>query len=609
VHARGRGVAEDAAADTMSRPAVADYQISSHRSKFPSWGRLGVVVIGVLSMLVGAWPSVVSASSVDAASTHAYFAAAYRYEQELLANDQASRVAVEASAAAIERGCPGVLKGAPPEPASTTPFAQRVGESKREDEQLSDLEEELGLAVEVALDEPYHQALITFTAAVRPLSWSNPTLTQTVDTELTESEERAARPAPNVCADMAAWVTSGYQTLSLASKALVAKREEESRSAIRRPTASLSKLFAPYEDAADKALTAKSGALAKQRDRDMAYVRNVYEKLSATIGIVHEREPTIGHPPAGAVVIGNGRTAAGGRYEVVVEPPESSGARSECGTSHRVSAQILTTEHSGISGCFSRSESSRTPMVNCNEGLLTIDGITLPGARSVRLQLSNGRQIISPVVVVPPGLGGPFGFYYQVVRGPTPIPVSMTELDAQSRPMRTFKLHRFVGCTKHLLKYLHGGIRVLARGRVPNGPRYWIKGEAYRFLGHIQFALKVEIVEGGGGGESLGGHNPKVFVSGLFTSCQPRPYAVIYGLLKAPGDTVLERVGGSLHPLHRAAIPAHLHAGGTLVYSAADTVPSELIVRNPAGKTIITENLSRQAKEAVDMCEGQAEGS
>jgi hypothetical protein len=52
----------------------------------------------------------------------------------------------------------------------------------------------------------------------------------------------------------------------------------------------------------------------------------------------------------------------------------------------------------------------------------------------------------------------------------------------------------------------------------------------------------------------------------------------------------------------------HLHANGVLVYSATDTMPSEVIVRNPAGKTVVTENLGRQSKEAVETCEGEKEG-
>ena len=221
--------------------------------------------------------------------------------------------------------------------------------------------------------------------------------------------------------------------------------------------------------------------------------------------------------------------------------------------------------------------------------------------------MSNGRQITSRVAFVPPRLGGPTGFYYQVVRGPSPIPVSLAELDAHGKVLRVLKLHRFAGCTKHLLKFLKGGIRALVHGRVPQGPTFSIVGEAYRFLGHIHFALDVQTSDGGGS-ESPSGQKPSIFSRSLWTACQPHPYAIVYGLLKRPADTVLARTSGKLSALHRVAIPSHLHAGGVLVYTVSATVPSELLVRDRSGKTIVVENLRRSGKEATETCEGEAEG-
>jgi len=94
--------------------------------------------------------SAASASGVsaqDKTATDAYLAAGYAYAQATLANAPATQAAIEGLAGKLESECPGVLKGAPPEPSSSTPFARRVGESKREDEQLSELESELGSAL------------------------------------------------------------------------------------------------------------------------------------------------------------------------------------------------------------------------------------------------------------------------------------------------------------------------------------------------------------------------------------------------------------------------------------------------------------------------------
>jgi len=461
------------------------------------------------------------------------------------------------------------------------------------------------------LEQSDRQALLTFADAVRSLHWSNPTLTHLVGTEVAELEERLAQPIPDVCADMKAWVSSGYETLRAGTKELRAKQEEaQQRARTRAPTPSLSSLLAVYEGHVEKALIAKTKALEKQRSKELlAGIKPVGERLYNTLGIVHEREATVSHPPAGAVVIGKGRTAAGGEYEVLVEPPGSTGGhqQEECTGAHPLRARILTTSSGGIQGCFSRSAGLVPPQVNCNEGLLTIFGQMPPGAQSVRLRMSNGRQIISPVAIVPAQLGGPIGFYYQVVRGPTPIPVSLAELDTNGRVLRVVKLHRFVGCIKHLLKFLHHGIRTLIHSHVPGGPAFSIKGEAYRFLGHIHFALAVEITNGGGGSESPSGHKPNLFSWAVWRACQPHPYAILYGLLKDPADTVLARTPGTLHALRHVAIPAHLHAGGVLVYTASATVPSELIVRTPSGKTILTEKLGRLGSEATETCQGEAE--
>ncbi len=54
----------------------------------------------------------------------------------------------------------------------------------------------------------------------------------------------------------------------------------------------------------------------------------------------------------------------------------------------------------------------------------------------MRLRLSNGRRITSRVAFVPASFGGPAGFYYQSVRGPTPFPVSLTEFEAGGKVVR-----------------------------------------------------------------------------------------------------------------------------------------------------------------------------
>ncbi len=90
----------------------------------------------------------------------------------------------------------------------------------------------------------------------------------------------------------------------------------------------------------------------------------------------------------------------------------------------------------------------------------------------------------------------------------------------------------------------------------------------------------------------------------------PQPYAIIYGLLRAPRGTVLARVSGKLVALNKLAIPARLHAGGVLAYGAFSPIPTELLTRDASGKIVsVDSNFATAAKATVETCEGEAEGS
>lgn len=481
-----------------------------------------VAVAAGLTVFATAVPAF-SAQSADQRETDAYLMAQYSWAQQSLANVNASRAEVEMRVTSIGSECPGILQGAPTQFSSprSTSFARGVGESKREEEQLNELERELRLALGLIHEQSDRQPLTTLAGAIGSLRWSNPELTRLVGAEAAKVREELALAVPDVCADITAWVRSGYKTLSPATKELRAKEERIERNIRVVPGQSVANLLRPYEGTADKALIAKTAKLEKEIEQSLAGLDDVYQRLYATLGVARETPPSFSHPPAGAVVVGKGRTAAGGRYEVWVETKEQSGSQTESGCAPQMPLHVRTVTNSqgGASGCYSRGEVTTPPFVNCDEGRLTIEAQTPAAVRSARLRMSDGRQITSRVAFVPARLGGPTGFYYQVVRGPSPIPVSLAELDAHGKVLRALKLHRFVGCTKHLLKFLKRGIRALVHGRVPQGPTFSIVGEAYRFLGHIHFALDVETSHGGGG-ESPSGQKPNVFSWSLWTACR-----------------------------------------------------------------------------------------
>lgn len=274
--------------------------------------------------------------------------------------------------------------------------------------------------------------------------------------------------------------------------------------------------------------------------------------------------------------------------------------------------------------CLSRSH-LRALRAQCRDrGLLTIEAQTLPSARSVRLNLSDGRQITSRVAIVPANLGGPAGFYYQVVLGPSPIPISFTEVDGQGKALRTVKLPLTAKCVEQSQKRPPSVIRTIASGSLPQGPSFSINGErssGFSIVGErssaisaTHFDLRAEVAAEGGlgdfisggiavGGSSVGGSpTPKrsPFALQIATGCQPHEYAILYGVLRAPADTVLARSSGSLQPFQRVRIPASLHVRGVLAYIPLPAVPSEVLVRTPTGKTVFTEDLAHRASEAKE---------
>ena len=167
---------------------------------------------------------------------------------------------------------------------------------------------------------------------------------------------------------------------------------------------------------------------------------------------------------------------------------------------------------------------------------------------------------------------------------------------------------------------LPGVIRTIVHDRLPQGPSFSIVGERSTQMGHNDFKLRINVAAEAGLGGFIGGSStlsaggqikPKPnppFVLEMEAGCRPHEYAILYGILKAPTDTVLARISGTLQPLRRKRIPARLHAHGVLAYIALPTVPSELLVRTPAGKTVFTEDLADRARETKETCEGEAEG-
>ncbi len=576
---------------------------------------------------------------------HLYLLDVYSYVQAVAAAAPAVLGAYEGAAGKIAGECRGVLVGAPRDDESEgdssfqRPTARQRGEQKRQHTQLGDLEEELSTELASAERKAQQPAATAFLAKLKALPQGGPALSQIVHLQTVRLEEEQQAESTDVCADMRAWATSDFHTLSPDSRAIALKRETEFvRLLTELATQSAIASKALVETPADRALTHKTSQLETRTAKAIAKpIESAEREVQVALGLTtqatleEEMPKPRSHESTTSTELHKGRTAAGTRYTVWLERTKGGSARA-CKSHVEVRGadgatpgllELLSASRPEV--CLAPHEKrAEEPKVNCHEGLLTIEAEVPTATREVDLHMSDNRQIVSRPVLVPRRLGGPAALYYQAVRGPSPIPVSLTERDAHGNPLRVLELHRIVGCAQHLVKYLPGGKRTLVRASTPTGLRFSIVGERYRRLGRLHIQLKLatgeQATSSGEGEEEEGeGEGPGEPVavpvrhaapldSKILAGCYPHEYSILYGLLKNPRDTVLAKVAGELAPVPRVRIPGSLHAGGQLVYLATIGRPEELLVRSPGGKIVIRQDLSGAAREGRETCEGESEG-
>jgi hypothetical protein len=582
----------------------------------------------------------------DRAAVHAYLLDIYGYAQAVAEAAPALVGAYEGAASRIAGECPGVLVGAPQEGNEIevrSPILRRTarqrGEERRQSTQLSDLEEELATELASAEREARRPAKTVLLANLKALPQGGAALSRVVHAQMVGLEEEQKAQSADVCADMEAWAGSDYRTLSQASRAIALKRETELERFLRDFSAqSASESTSLPETPADRALVRKTFQLELQTAETIAKsIDSARKRVEAALGLTararseEERPKSVSHESKSSTKLGAGRTAAGTGYTVWLERTKG-GSAGACKSSLEVRRadgakpgilQLLT--ETGSEVCLvPHQKRSEEPSVNCREGLLTIETEVPSATRTVDLRMSDGTHVVSRPVLVPRRLGGPDAFYYQAVRGPSPVPVSLTERDARGRTLRVLKLRRIVGCSRHPLKYLRGGKRTLVRGSTPQGPSFSIIGERYRLFGGVHTQLKLTTGEGLASADEGEEEEPNVtdglvgsvpvrrtapLDSEISAACHPHEYSIFYGLLEQPRDTVLAKIAGKLVPVLRVRIPSSLHAGGLLVYLASGQRPEEILVRSPSGKVVVNEDLSRAAREGRETCEGESEGA
>jgi hypothetical protein len=507
--------------------------------------------------------------------------------------------------------CGGVLAGVPQErievgaELGTSPRAR--GELERKQLQLETINGEIDALIEAAPFGPDRPATEAFVAKVTPLSWSDPRIAPLVHFAASSLEKAVAPPVTDVCADMKSWAASGYHVLSAASREFEAAEKAPPSAA--KPTGSLASLLQPYEGLQVKSLIRRTLALRTKvaKALDAAFV--------AAVGLQH----TLGRPESPAEkhervpVLKRGRTSSGSSFEVRREGPQDLSG-SSCRHSLTVAIEEASENSSQTtegSVCLS-GEGERRPWSSCGTKNESIAVAVPSSVDAVRLTLSNGRTITSPVVRVPMRDGGPRRLYVQAVRGyTTRYPISLTELNRDGTTVRVLNV-RADRCENEPGHDPSAPTFVgLATSATPEGEAFTIEGTLLRF-GHDQTTFSLSRLGIGvpetSEGASTGHAAPKAFQWELASECPPHEFAIVYGILTAPGSSVLARTPGGLLPLTTVPLAADLDSGGPLVYGVFSTLPTELVILAADGSTFYSENLVAKAREQSEFCEGYVEG-
>jgi hypothetical protein len=558
-------------------------------------------------------PASIAATPADTAATHAQLQARYELDLAFVHDAPAAQASTDRLIGSIGRECRNVLAGAPAEAldSSEAPTPRASGERERSNRQQQVLYEELSRALGAGDAASSRGAIESYATATASLSWSDARIASLVHAEVAQLQESLTVSPPDVCTDMKAWAQSGYRLLSPASRTF--RAAQAARAEPPEAAGSLSALLKPSEGAAELALLRRTSAVDKRLSSTTLRRLSAYVRLLRTLG----SRAGITAPDRQAV-LGRGRTRSGMTFTVRrMSRHESLDA--SCG--HPVSVEVdQTSSHgngialsgSGVTVCLSGPRERRPATDSCSDGEASITTAVPGNVRTVRLLLSDGSSVSSAVVRIPRKDGGPAGVYVQAIRAERRRPVSLTELDRHDHVVQTVVLA--VPACKREPRSAEPTLVNLVKGTVPGGQTYTIQAVIAKFGAHRDFSVTADVGGEGGGEEgpgevAVGGSGAKkAFPWSRVKGCPPREFALLYGILQAPGDSVLARTPEGLVPLTKLALDAKLDARGPLVYGAFASLPSELIVRRSDGTTLYSESLVAKTKEDAEFCEGFAEG-
>jgi hypothetical protein len=156
--------------------------------------RSPLVLLVTLAALTVGLPSA-PASASDLTSTQAYLQANYKLVQYADAHIPRAEASLKSVLAGVRHECPRVAAESPQDTNS---------------EQLSN--EVIGTMVTTII-KPGLQVARSFVRAAAPLRWSNRGLTRTIQAYAAKVNVLSKLAIPHLCADVKAWVASGFNTL------------------------------------------------------------------------------------------------------------------------------------------------------------------------------------------------------------------------------------------------------------------------------------------------------------------------------------------------------------------------------------------------------------
>jgi hypothetical protein len=153
---------------------------------------------------------------------------------------------------------------------------------------------EMTLYLAVTEAEVLRPPRLVFAQKVAQLRWSDAQLTRRVHEEASDSVTPPLEVL-GVCADMRAWVASGYRSLSSNTKTVIKTFKALARSEGDRPT--IESLLKRYEGPSEKALTHKIELKKSQAERGYRAFDATFKRIYAALGFVtHDRE-SFNSPP------------------------------------------------------------------------------------------------------------------------------------------------------------------------------------------------------------------------------------------------------------------------------------------------------------------------